>query len=219
MPLTTMRLRDVSILWFDARERWLPRERSIAGAAADRYLLDVTIRKVLSVDVLVWPTIFRCPRINSLALEDIDIGPTGLERPQYIGPTDSLWSSLFDLRGYLPARAPDRDYSIVAMSSDRHPALAMHEDASEIDEKWTFLGYDVASEFLLSGLSNCGYDPDEVSGLRACWSSHINHSHLFSSLDAAREFSRLSDRRVPEHAPFYEIGLWELQVPMALEIR
>ena len=80
----------------------------------------------------------------------------------------------------------------------------------EVHPSWLLLGYDVADEGLLSGLSNCGYDPvyDGLESIRARWGPHLNVFHLFNDHSEAYEFKQFSDRRVEEHAPFYVYGLW-----------
>jgi hypothetical protein len=76
------------------------------------------------------------------------------------------------------------------------------------NQNWTSLGFDVSDGSGLSGLSNCGYAKDEVPALRERWGPHLNTYHLFSDVDQAIEFKRLSDNRVREHAPFFVYGLY-----------
>jgi hypothetical protein len=73
-----------------------------------------------------------------------------------------------------------------------------------------FLGYDVADIGRISGLSNCAYVPDEREALRSEWGPKLNDHHLFTQLEPARAFRRLTDARVPEHAPFYVYGIYTL---------
>ena len=74
--------------------------------------------------------------------------------------------------------------------------------------EWPFLGFDVSDGSLLSGLSNCGYYPDELSTLRPQWQSRLNAWHLFEAREDAFEFRSLADKRVTEHAPFFVFGLY-----------
>ena len=77
---------------------------------------------------------------------------------------------------------------------------------------WVFLGYDVADEYMLSVLSNCGFPPglENVAELRAEWGPRLNEFHLFRSLDDAILFKRFKDPRLrQEHAPpCFVFGLW-----------
>ncbi|MBI5537997.1 MAG: hypothetical protein HY898_35065 [Deltaproteobacteria bacterium] len=76
---------------------------------------------------------------------------------------------------------------------------------------WEFLGFDVADS-TTSGLSNCGYGLGEVDVLRPPWASRLNHHGLFAEITDALSFRRLTDERVPEHAPFRVYGIWMLEV-------
>ena len=92
-------------------------------------------------------------------------------------------------------------------SSDRLSSIAT---PSDLDKSWEFLGYDIADLAGTSGLMNMGFltGVDEVAALRARWGMHLNTSHLFVDRSRAEEFKSFSSQRVPEHAPFYVIGLW-----------
>jgi len=72
---------------------------------------------------------------------------------------------------------------------------------------WRLLGFDITGSGI-SGLSNCGYDASELDYLAKEWSSDLNGYHLFDDLERAFEFRKLTNARVPEHAPFFVIGLW-----------
>ncbi len=74
--------------------------------------------------------------------------------------------------------------------------------------QWHRLGYDVSDGSLLSGLSNCGYRPDEVSPLRAEWGARLNPHGLFTEVESAMRFVDVADDRVSEHAPFAAHGLY-----------
>jgi hypothetical protein len=75
------------------------------------------------------------------------------------------------------------------------------------DSAWPLLGYDVADP-VISGLSNCGYDNAERGELAGTWGRWINRHHIFHTLEDAFDFASLTNQRVPEHAPFFVIGLW-----------
>jgi hypothetical protein len=77
------------------------------------------------------------------------------------------------------------------------------------DGQWGFLGFDIADAGLTSGLSNCGYEPLERVGLQS-WTSTLNDHHLFTDPQRAWAFRAITDQRVPEHSPFFVLGLWSL---------
>jgi hypothetical protein len=76
---------------------------------------------------------------------------------------------------------------------------------------WALLGYDVADGSLLSGLSNCGYTPEEREHLQQRFAQHMNRFHLFDDLDQALAFKDETNKRVPEHAPFFVYGLYRIR--------
>lgn len=76
--------------------------------------------------------------------------------------------------------------------------------------EWPFLGYDVSDEALISGLSNCGFEPGEKERLDPKWGKLLNEYHLFTSLPEAIEFASVTDERVPEHSPFLVYGLYRI---------
>ncbi len=71
-----------------------------------------------------------------------------------------------------------------------------------------FLGYDVADQFLLSGLTNCQYTNDEATAMIRKWKTKINKYHLLDNMEDAMKYLHETERRVPEHAPFFVYGLY-----------
>ena len=78
-----------------------------------------------------------------------------------------------------------------------------------VSHTWELLGYDVSDEWMLSGLSNCGYG-EEAESLRPLWAPHLNEHHLFDDFEKAAEFEALTDARVEEHAPFFVYGIYSI---------
>jgi hypothetical protein len=207
---------EEALLGFDARERFLepgslwPPERRAA------FLLREDVRKPLSVDTSVWPSLF------GEGLSDVERVGRGLEAlraPGWRGPNQELWDSLSRMQsalGLLPSEA----YWTVAVSwvsvegfSESRAGNGPYREKMEpeaVSTDWTLLGFDVADAGFISGLSNCGYTPEEVAGLRATWASALNAHHLFDDLEKALAFRELTEARVPEHAPFFVYALRRL---------
>lgn len=80
----------------------------------------------------------------------------------------------------------------------------------EVGASWKLLGYDVADQGMLSGLSNCMYDEKELNILPPVWFPHLNYHHLFNDIACAVKFRTLTELRVPEHAPFAVYGLYRI---------
>ncbi len=73
---------------------------------------------------------------------------------------------------------------------------------------WILLGYDVCDFGWISGLSNCGTASGEMQQLSRDWRDRLNEFGLFLSAADAREYCAVTDRRVPEHAPFCAFALY-----------
>jgi len=138
--------------------------------------------------------------------------------PSWIGMNAGLWENLPALRDYLTniwKTPPPHVIIAVSWYSDREfddasmfgPYVSPTDPAARSPE-WRLLGFDVSDGGLLSGLSNCGYSPDEIVTLRPQWASRLNSRHQFDTVEDAFEFRKLTDARVPEHAPFFVFGLY-----------
>ena len=161
---------------------------------ADRrtsYLLRRDVPSVRSVDTLVWER------------------PPGLPRPPV---PEGLWPSLSDL--YAAAGALDRAgivaVRITAFPEDEPPPENL-DPAGPAAERYDLLGYDVADYWQLSGLTNCGYSPEEAASLAPVWAPLLNEWHLLGNPDDAEAYADVTDKRVPEHAPFYAYGIYQLR--------
>ena len=154
-----------------------------------RYLLRPDVPSVRSVDSLVWER------------------PPGLPPPPV---PEGLWPNLSDL--FAAAGALDRA-DVVAV---RITAFPEEEDGPtpQIEPavaRYDLLGYDVADYWQLSGLTNCGYSPEEAASLAPVWAPLLNEWHLFGNPDDAEAYADVTDKRVPEHAPFYAYGVYQLR--------
>ena len=170
--------------------------RSIASDpswTADRralFLLRRDVPSVRSVDTLVWER------------------PPGLPRPPV---PEGLWPDPSSLSA--AAHAVDRAGTVVvritALGEDE-PAPESLDPAGPPAGRYDLLGYDVADYDLLSGLTNCGYSPEEAASLAPVWAPLLNEWHLFGNPDDAMAYAAVTEKRVPEHAPFYGYGIYQL---------
>jgi hypothetical protein len=156
-----------------------------------RHLLRRDVPSVRSVDPLVW------------------VRPPGLPPPPEAG---ELWT---DLPGLLAsARALDGAGAVVvrvtALGEDGETHEGLDPSAPAV-ERYDLLGYDVADYDLLGGLTNCGYTPGEAASLAPVWAPLLNEWHLFGNPDDAVAYAAVTARRVPEHAPFFGYGIYQLR--------
>jgi hypothetical protein len=156
-----------------------------------RHLLRRDVPSVRSVDPMVWER------------------PRGFPRsPEPVG----LWPNLSDLLA--AARALDQAGTVVvritAFEEDGEPPPSL-DPAGADSEQFDLIGYDVADYDLLGGLTNCGYTPEEAASLAPVWAPRLNQWHLFDNPDDAKAYAAVTERRVPEHAPFYGYGIYQLR--------
>ena len=181
---------------------WPPERRST-------YLLRDDVRWPLSVDHSAWPSLFRLDRGDPVRFKKaIDVPP---ETVVQLGV--GLWNDRAAMERLFGEKSSNGTCAVsIAVELWHDRALTGDPEwdfiASEIvtaDEhvgRWTAMGYDIADRYLVSGLVNCGYTPEDRSRLSE-WSERLNVYGLFDDLRAANEFRQLTDERVPEHAPFF----------------
>jgi hypothetical protein len=155
-----------------------------------RFLLRRDVASVRSVDSLVW------------------VRPPGLPpAPE----AEGLWPKLSDL--FAAAHALDHADAmavrITALEEDG-PALESADTIGPASGRYDLLGYDVADYDLLGGLTNCGYAPGEAASLAPVWAPLLNEWHLFGNPEDATAFAAVTEKRVPEHAPFFAYGIYQL---------
>jgi hypothetical protein len=189
------------VLGFDARETFVDPAKAWTPARRREVLLRGDVAKPLSVDALVWPSVFH----------ELPIPGCG-------GVAADLWDDLDEMRAALAERR-EPAHRIVAVSwlSDdpfgkggpRHgPRDALPCD---LGPEWELLGYDVADGSCVSGLSSCGYSPFERAELAPSWGPKLNGAHLLPDPEDAFLYRALSDRRVSERAPFFVFALRALR--------
>jgi hypothetical protein len=177
------------------------------------YLLRPTVEWPLSVDTLVWPSVFFSKVYGSQAPIRVD---PGVELRGW-------WLRLEEMRAAFKAgwkgSTPGVPVAITVFPrdgfGDSYPVGSVLETESlpeppESPRGGRFLGFDVADASLISGLCGCGYGSDEAAEWRASWEMHLNQFGLIDTLDAALRFRSATDERVREHAPFYVFGISRL---------
>lgn len=178
------------------------------------YFLVPETKWPLSVDHMVWPSVFRYSSIV------IDPNYQHLRRMINVKAMDTrhsaleLWPSLKAMEDFLGKQ--DGIRIAVSLNAEKdvfldefwcavlEPRLSM----DDLPKEWRHLGYDVADRDMISGLSNCSYNTDEIISLQGTWAHCLNEHGLFSKIDDAIGFRDLSDKRVPAHSPFYVYSLF-----------
>lgn len=187
-------------------KEWRPERRS-------RYLLKRDVEWPLSVDTAVWPSRFHfASRYEEYRpVEMVEIEPVSTEQLVL-----RLWDDVVVMEAAFrdkAAKHPCFVRSAIELLDDRpltNPEFELVAEGlrrhGEAPEGWTALGYDVADADFVSALMNCGYDQEERRELSR-FTGVLNEFGLFDDLECAMEFRSISERRVPEHAPFFSYRL------------
>jgi hypothetical protein len=180
------------------------------------FLLRRSVPSPLSVDRLVWPSVFEFSDLISHPDDSGDVVRTSPDYGRY-----GLWFD-FDamMRSWKGARrdamttAVPISVRLLASAKSELPDAFQHLASGEEAivqsdaSPQVLLGYDVADASLLSGLMNCEYDEEERRELAPAWQQRLNEHGLLTDQEASMEFSRLTDERVPEHRPFGVFALY-----------
>lgn len=166
---------DLRELWLDMADVW-PQERR------DLYLLRKDVERPLTVDYTAWNEVRNF--ISHPCLED------------HAYPWFDL-SELVECAENLAPQLPGPAALIQIERIDPSEPLRIAPPPS-------LLGYDVADQWALSGLINCGYTPEDRTRFEMDrFIPHLNSHHLFDDPRVAFEFVEVSNKRVEEHQPFY----------------
>jgi hypothetical protein len=208
---------DINRLFLGFDVRLCRKDYDMTGWDKEDWLLRVDVAWPLSIDVKVWPSAF-----DQLMPSDFPDNATH--------PSTGFWFDLEMMLNFLNQPKMNQIKCGIPISVE----LVTDEDLSkdpfwasvlypygplspnENPARWILLGYDVADRSQLSGLMNCGYDPNEIADLRLTWKDRLNEHGLFSSPGDAIRFKRSVDLRVREHAPFYVYALY--RDPVAWEM-
>lgn len=185
-------------------EVWSSKHRTL-------YLLREDVKWPLSVDRAVWPSLLQLHYFDAVAHRKTN--------PRFLGQAASDLENelgfLTDLASIAPF-AGARDgvgIAIQLIYNERREADPfIGVEASAVPAGADILGFDVATPAPISGLCNCAYDLSEVHRLRAEWGPKLNVHGLLKSVDDAMRFREMTNKRVPEHAPFYVYKLFGVKL-------
>ena len=209
---------DVRVVPAEASALWDVQRRA-------RFLLAPGVPGPLSVDVIVWPSLFDWGQGAGMTPSERGrLRLAGLAPPVWTGANAGLWDDLDAMRAYLRARWGDGAlprHTVVALTWVMDPTSVARRRAGgpyarpttppTVATAWARLGYDVADASRLSGLTNCGYERDEAPPLRERWGRFLNVHHVFDQIAYALAFRQAADIRVSEHAPFFVYGLYVIE--------
>ena len=192
-------------LWTDQRRR--------------EYLLNQEVRFPLSVDRMVWPSLFNFDG----GVRENKIFPLIRIRPDDFHQQGlRLWKSLLELQetikhsdtvtfptcSVISIIVEDSDL----IQNDEWWQMAFQEPTvpSRLGGTWEFLGYDIGDKYLTSGLSHCGLKAEMMETAQKEWGGAVNSNGLFLEITVTQQFRDFIERRVPSHAPFYIFGIYRV---------
>ena len=150
-------------------ERYL--ERAWQSERREHFLLRPDVFWPKSADTMVWPSMFAPANAWPDAAAEFDC--VELEAEGFRWQCLRLWPDLATMLGNLRAHAPGMEKGgvplrielITEQPAERFDAweavLEPRLDCDKPPADWTLLGHDVADAAYISGLSNCGYLPEE----------------------------------------------------------
>jgi hypothetical protein len=213
------------LLEFDvraAKEPYVSRHWTAKRRA--QFLLRPDVEWPLSVDEGVWPSVFY-----EKPVESFDEGSSTIEIDYALHNQCKV--NLEQLRTYYDSHrtlAPNGVFTAIELLSEKEAngnsmsyvidgniqcAIPLETSTPERPPHGSvLLGYDVADAGYTSGLANCGYTEEDARALRPLWAQALNSFGLLQTVEEAIRFREVSDRRVPEHAPFWIYAIWRLPI-------
>lgn len=180
------------------------------------YLMLPEIKWPLSIDQMVWPSLFRYPtdlieqsyfQFNeTIEVKAINTRHRALE----------LWLGIEEMQKQAGKQGKNKIQIAVSLFldesslSDEYWSAVLDPRLSwdKVPTESSLIGYDVADRDMISGLSNCGYDPNEMEIIKESWNSCLNDYGLFKKFADAMRFTKLIDKKIPSHSPFYVYSLF-----------
>lgn len=176
------------------------------------YLLREEIAFPLSVDEAVWPDCEDAQLLSSLFYDysqEPFSCPNGLGVYCDVNPTILDRSSIYDGAFLIGITVVNGNIDTADNLMAKHGIHNITFSLEQLDMAgWECLGYDVADEWLLSGLMNCSYSPSEKPSYIQNYASGLNEYGLFTSIKDAQRFLIDCESSAPEHVPFAVYGIW-----------
>jgi hypothetical protein len=185
----------------------------------ERYLIRSEIGYPLSVDSVVIPSIFEFTEGVGSSSDKIVLPPSDMHQRAF-----SLWRRFSSMKGVITKQKNVHlailTMAITSVDKEIHKLdyrweslLTEPADPNVLDHhEWQLAGYDVADQYLTSGLSNCGLDNEERPLVAGQFQKSINEFGLFSNMNSATAFKAFIDHKIPEHAPFFVFGIYKQHV-------
>lgn len=213
------------VVAYDAREMWMSTEQYFPPKYDQvewylRSLLRKDVIKRLSVDKLVWKSLFHS-YISVFIQPDFVVTGTIPDRANEEVPAEyrawdfHAWSDLSVLQTYLTHfwhRVNQPCWLVAYSMFGKAEQVNDYTIPLEVQPEWKFLGYDVAEDFGAWGKVDGLFQPEEEAPyLLDKFLPYLNQYQLFTTYEAANEYCRWADQNDPYgHSPNYVYGLYHI---------
>ena len=230
----------LEMIGFDARELWLDSDSQWDKNTHNTFLLRREVLKPLSVDRLVWYSVFTEKTISRIwenklpqSIYFTDVWNMTFSEKNFLQtPPDKylfngIWRNLNTLNTYLQEHWQDdwKPCAIIAIQEiinletfedDEDNSFLPPIVPNEVQDDWVLLGYDVADYYLYSGLADGGIQDELFSKIKPEWVDNLNDYHLFTNPQTAFDYIEFANARIPTHQPFYVYALYLVKSVRAL---
>jgi hypothetical protein len=177
----------------------------------ETYLLKRDVEWPLSVDSIVWPSLFHFTSrlADYRPVESVQVEPATPRQTVL-----RLWDDSATMEAYYAKAVTNHCFVRVAIEVWEKPSVLGGSTldpftdlpARHASPEWPAIGFDVADSDFISGLMNCGYiEHDQIELSR--WTNALNQFGLFRDLEGAIGFRSVIEKRVPDHVPFFAFRL------------
>jgi hypothetical protein len=191
------------VIGFDCRAMWLSRSE-LWPHIQWHELLKTDIENWLSIERLVWPTVFLFHQVRVNGWIVGTAPDCNLEIPYEHRTQDSFWDDLDAMQSFLEEnkQAFQRPSWMIALTvvptanylkalSEDIPWSRTSEilDGINLQEDWIRLGYDVQTDGPSFGEGLGDVYPDIKDEMKERWRKHLNKYHLFDDCERAIEYA------------------------------
>ena len=97
----------------------------------------------------------------------------------------------------------------------RNLACTYTQSSRSPNHEYKFLGFDIADQSFVSGLNNCRLEEKDLAKLRNIGGPLVNSFGLLNNIREAVFLSKIYERLIPEHAPFFPFQIRTLTVRLS----
>ena len=196
---------EEKVIGFDLRDADHTLKNAWSPSRRDMFLLRDDVERIFSVDKDIWPSLFE---------------EMWQEMPTKIGWVSQLWADIGQLNSFVESTKiiTKSSYWTVGFTQFLEEPMILEIglhvlpfNPDSVQNDWRLLGFDVAEQVLLSGLTNMGYRKNAKLTAMKNFAGSLNKFHLFEDVNIAQEFALWNQTRDPGHGPWFVTGIYQIQ--------